>query len=203
MPRAAAAPGPRIGVLGGSFDPVHIGHLAVAVAARWALRLDRLLMVVANDPWQKSAERPVTPAEDRLAVLAAAVEGLVGVEASRLEIDRGGPSYTVDTLTELHRQWPAAQLFLVVGADVVPDLATWHRSADLPGMATLVVAERAGRRSAAGPPGWSTVHLPVPALDVSSSDLRRRLAAGEPIDVLVPAAAVRCIAVRALYAGER
>src|SRR4051812_49866114 len=88
----------RLGVYGGTFDPVHIGHMAVAVNVRHALRLDRLLMVVANVPWQKVGVRVLSPAEDRLAMVMAAVEGLEGVEASRLELDRGGPSYTADTL---------------------------------------------------------------------------------------------------------
>lgn len=204
MPAPPAATRPRVGVLGGSFDPVHIGHLAVAVTARWALDLDRVLLVVANDPWQKTGTRPITPAEDRLAVVQAAVEGLDGLEASRVEIDRGGPSYTVDTLLELRQQWPGAELFLVVGTDVAAGLHTWHRSTDLPELATLVVAERAGAAPAPPPPGpWRVVRLPVPALDVSSSDLRERLARGAPVDVLVPPAAIRCIADRGLYAGGR
>lgn len=204
LPAAGAgAPSLRIGVLGGTFDPVHIGHLAVAVAARHELHLDRVLLVVANDPWQKSGDRPVTPAEDRFAVVAAAVEGLPGVEACRLEIDRGGPSYTADTLAELHRSCPGAALFLVVGGDVATGLASWHHAEDLPSMATLVVAERAGSPPGPEPAGWRVVHLPVPAIGVSSSDLRRRLAAGIPVDVLVPAAAIRCIRARALYAMSR
>jgi nicotinate-nucleotide adenylyltransferase len=190
-------------VLGGSFDPVHIGHLAVAVAARAALGLDRVLLVVANDPWQKSADRQVAPAEERLALVEAAVAGLDGVVASRLEIDRGGPSYTADTLSELRCRWPGSPLFLVVGADVATQLDTWHRADELPGLATLVVAERAGGPAGPEPPGWTVVHLPVPRLDVSSSDLRRRLATGEPVDVLMPPAVIRRIAERGLYAVGR
>lgn len=203
MPRPPTAPVPRIGVLGGSFDPVHIGHLAVAVAARSVLDLDEVLLVVANDPWQKSGERPVTPAEDRLALVEAAVAELDGVTASRLEIDRGGPSYTIDTLHQLHCQRPGSHLYLVVGADVAANLGTWHRAPELPGLATLVVAERAGGPAAPEPAGWSVVHLPVPRLDVSSRDLRRRLASGDPVDVLVPPAVIRRIAERGLYAGGR
>ena len=204
MPDPTAVDQPRIGVLGGSFDPVHIGHLAVAVTARWALQLDRVLLVVANDPWQKTGARPITPAEDRLAVVAAATEGLTGVEASGVEIDRGGPSYTVDTLSALRQRWPGSALFLIVGTDVAAGLDTWHRAGELPELATLVVAERAGSPPAPDPGGdWRVVHLAVPGLDVSSSDLRRRLAAGEPVDVLVPAAAIRCMTERGLYAVGR
>ena len=194
---------PRIGVLGGTFDPVHIGHLVVAQEARSALALDRVLLVVANDPWQKSGDRPVTPAEDRLAVVEAAVTGVPGIQASRIEIDRGGPSYTVETLHDIAAAEPGAALFLVVGADVVPTLPTWHRAADLPSLATLVVARRAGTPKVPDPGGWGVVHLPVPRLDVSSSGIRARFAAGAPVDFLVPAAAIRCIVARGLYAGPR
>src|SRR5215213_1004694 len=106
----------RLGLLGGTFDPVHTGHLVVAVNVRHALRLDRVLLVVANAPWQKSA-RPITPAADRLAVVEAAVAGTRGVEASSIEVDRGGESYTADTLEQLAQEDHDRELFLVVGAD--------------------------------------------------------------------------------------
>jgi len=122
----SAGTGARIGIFGGTFDPVHRGHLAVAAAVHRVLGLDRTLLMVANLPWQKAGLRSVTPAEDRYAMVAAAVEGRPGLEAGRQEIDRGGPSYTVDTADELLRLDPAAELFVVVGADVVPDLGTWH-----------------------------------------------------------------------------
>ena len=96
MPRGA-----RIGILGGTFDPVHVGHLVAATWAREALELERVLLVVANVPWQKAGARAVTPAEERFLVVEAAVAGVAGVEASRLEIDRGGASYTADTVDEL------------------------------------------------------------------------------------------------------
>src|SRR5881628_2444235 len=109
MPASRAAGArPRIGVFGGTFDPVHIGHLVAAVNVRHALRLDRVLLVVANVPWQRAGARVVTPAEDRLAMVAAAVEGIDGLEASALEIDRGGQSYTADTLAELASADPSA-----------------------------------------------------------------------------------------------
>src|SRR5271169_3842537 len=101
------APGARIGVLGGTFDPVHVGHLVAAMRAREALGLDRVLLVVANVPWQKAGTRPVTPAEDRFLMVQAAVAGVAGLEASRVEIDRGGPSYTVDTVRELLASTPS------------------------------------------------------------------------------------------------
>ena len=193
----------RIGILGGTFDPVHVGHLVVALEARRALELDRVLLVVANDPWQKSDSRSVTPAEDRYAVVAAAVEGLEGLAASRVEIDRGGPSYSADTVHELAAVHPGAELFLVVGADVAAELVTWHRVEELVDAVTLVVVDRGGVSSVADPAGWRTVRLAVPALEISSSDLRERLADGRNVRFLIPDAAIRCIRRRGLYASAR
>ena len=193
--------GERIGVFGGTFDPVHVGHLAAAVNVRHALALDRVLLVVANVPWQKAGERLVTEAEDRYAVVRAAAAGLEGIEASRLEIERGGPSYTADTLAELTARHAGVELFLVVGSDVVAELHTWERADEVGRLATLVAVARPGATVTSPPPAWRMEVVEVPALDVSSTDLRARVADGRPIDVLVPAGAVREIRERGLYAG--
>lgn len=198
-----SAPAPRIGVLGGTFDPVHVGHLAAAVEARHALGLERVLLVVANQPWQKVGARAVSPAEDRYAVVEAAVADLDGVEASRLEIDRGGPSYTADTVAELGRLHPGAELFVVVGSDVVAELGSWVRREEVRARAVLAVVARPGVPPALPPPPWRSRVVPMAALGVSSSDLRERAAAGRPLDVLVPAAALHQIRRRGLYAGGR
>jgi nicotinate-nucleotide adenylyltransferase len=197
------APAERIGIFGGTFDPVHVGHLVAALEARQALGLDRVLLVVANDPWQKSDSRAVTPAEDRFAVVAAAVEGVEGLQASRVEIDRGGPSYTADTVEELAGRHPGAELFVVIGADVAAELGTWQRVGQLAGTVTLVIVERGGVTGVADPPGWEVERLRIPALEISSSDLRQRLAAGRNVEFLVPDAAIRCISRRGLYAAGR
>jgi len=189
-------------VFGGTFDPVHIGHLVAAVAARHALGLDRVLLVVANQPWQKH-DRSVSPAEHRLEMLGAAVAGIEGLEASALEIDRGGESYTVDTLEALTRAEPESDLFLVVGADVVADLPTWRRVGDVAGLATLVIVSRPGAPRTDPGPGWATERVDIPGLDVSASDLRERAAAGRPLDFLVPAPAIDVIRRLNLYAGGR
>ncbi len=182
----------RVGVLGGTFDPVHIAHLVAGLEVRHALGLDEVLLVVANEPWQKTGDRQVTPAEDRFAMVAAAVADVDGLEASRLEIDRGGPSYTADTLAELSGE--DHQLFLIIGADV--DLDTWIRADEVRRLAELVVVSRPGDTP---PPGTTVVE--IPALDISASDLRRRMAEGRPVEFLIPAGAVRCIRDRGLYAG--
>jgi nicotinate-nucleotide adenylyltransferase len=201
--QASAAKGERIGILGGTFDPIHIGHLVAAVWARETWALDRVLLVVANEPWQKTAHRRVTAAEDRLAVVSAAVEGVPGLEPCRMEIDRGGPSYTVETVRDLGRLHPDADFFLIVGADVATDLDTWHEVGDLADLVRLVVVDRGGVGAVPDPTGWRVERLAIPALDVSSSELRDRLAAGRSVDFLIPAPAILCIGRLGLYAGGR
>ena len=195
--------GERIGIFGGTFDPIHVGHLVAAVNARHALSLDRVVMMVANVPWQKAGSRGVSSATDRLALVEAAVGGVEGVEAGSMEIERGGESYTADTLVELHRRNPEAELFLIIGWDVAPALTTWERYEEVQKLATLVVVNRPG----SSPPkqlaeaGWRVAEVTVPNLEISSSDLRDRAADGRPLDYLIPAAGVRCIRTRDMYAG--
>ena len=192
----------KLGILGGTFDPVHIGHLVAAVNVRHALALDRVLLVVANHPWQKSGRR-ITPAADRLAVVQAAVAGTEGVEASAVEIDRGGESYTADTLEQLVDEDPGRELFLVVGADVAAELDTWRRPGVVARLATLVVVSRGGSPAVELRPPWRVEHVQIPALEISSSDLRARAADGRPLDHLIPPPAIACIRDRGLYAGGR
>lgn len=188
----------RIGLFGGTFDPVHVAHLAVAVAARHQLGLDRVLLMVANVPWQKAAARRVSTAEDRFAMVDAAVRGRPGLEASRLEIDRGGDSYTADTLAELAA--PGREIFLVIGSDLVDELVTWRRWEELPGRCTLAVAHRPGETERGElAPGWRTVHLRIPALHLSSTELRTMAEEGRPLDFLVPDPVLEVIAARGLY----
>ncbi|HZN14456.1 MAG TPA: nicotinate-nucleotide adenylyltransferase [Acidimicrobiales bacterium] len=179
----------RVGVFGGTFDPIHIAHLVAALEVRHALGLDEVLLVVANEPWQKSG-RALTPAEDRLAMVEAAVADVDGLQASRIEIDRGGVSYTVDTLHEL----AGDDLFLIVGSDV--DLDTWKQADDVRRLAQVVVVTRPG-----SPPPADGVVVEIPALNVSASDLRRRLAEGRPVEFMVPKPVLRIIRDRGLYAG--
>jgi nicotinate-nucleotide adenylyltransferase len=201
---AAGAPAPRVGVLGGTFDPVHIGHLVAAVTVRHELALDRVLLMVANEPWQKTGVRQVTRASERLAMVEAAVRGLAGIEASSLEIDRGGVSYTVDTLRELQRIEPSSELFVIVGQDVAAEIHTWERPDELRQLAELVVVTRPGVAPLVDlGPGWRSSLVEVPRLEISSTDLRWRAATGRPLDFLVPAATIQRIVERALYAVDR
>lgn len=195
----------RVGILGGTFDPPHVGHVAAGRAVMEQLGLDRLLLVVANDPWQKSGRRAVSPAEDRFALAAALAHEIPGAEASRLEIDRGGPSYSVETAEEVLARAGdrPLDLYLVVGADLVGELGTWHRPEDLRGLVTLAVVSRPGADASVVAPGWRVVRVEGPQVDVSSSQVRERLAAGEPVDGLVPAEVIRCIRRRGLYAVGR
>jgi nicotinate-nucleotide adenylyltransferase len=191
----------RIGLFGGTFDPPHVGHLVTAVNVRHALDLDRVLLVVANEPWQKLGSRPITPARDRLALVEAAVAGVAGLEACSLEIDRGGHSYTADTLAELAAQGPEVQLFLVLGADAATGLPTWERVEEVRERAALVVVDRPGEPPPVVPEGWDWTHVEVPRLEVSSTDLRDRVADGRPLDYLLPGDVVACVRERHLYRG--
>lgn len=198
----------RIGLLGGTFDPPHLGHIDAAVRCRDALDLDRLLLVVANHPWQKAPRRQITPAEDRFAMVVAAAEGLEQVEASRIEIDRGGPSFSVETAEALRAEAKAAgrpdpELFMVVGADLVATLPSWERVDDLRRLVTLVVVSRPRSPEPEPPSGWRTIWVTGGGVDVSSSQVRALLAAGRPVAGLVPEAVIRCIGRRNLYAVGR
>ena len=196
------SPGLRIGILGGTFDPVHVGHIVAGAAVRHELGLDRVLLVVANEPWQKTGLRTVTPAAHRYAMVEAAAAEVAGLEASDLELERGGLSYTADTVAALAERHPTAELFLVVGADLVPELSGWERIEEVRAGVTLVVVTRPGATQSSPPGGdWRWRAVVIPALDISSSDLRARVASGRPIDGLVPPAAARYIAQRRLYAG--
>jgi nicotinate-nucleotide adenylyltransferase len=202
LPAERTAAGRRRGVFGGTFDPIHIGHLVAAVNARHAASLDEVLMVVANEPWQK-ADREVTPARLRLALVEAAVAGVDGLVASDLEIRRGGVSYTADTLEALVEADPTADLFLVVGADVATGLASWSRVDVVAELATLVVVNRPGVARPEVDGRFRALHVEVPALDISSSDLRARARDGRPLDFLMPAGAIARARQLGLYAGGR
>lgn len=194
--------GERIGLFGGTFDPPHVGHLATAVNARHDLRLDVVLLVVANLPWQKVGDRVISPAEVRLELVRLAVGDVEGVEVCDLEIRRGGPSYTADTVRELLAEDPTRELFVIVGSDAAAGLPTWERVDEVRERAVIVVIDRPGG-SWGPPPGWDVERVEVPRLEISSTDLRDRVGDGRPLDFLVPAPVVSGIARLGLYRDGR
>ncbi len=190
----------RIGVFGGTFDPVHIGHLIAASEVRNHLGLDEVLMVVANSPWKK-AGRDVAPPRDRFEVLCAALEGCEGLTASDLEIKRGGASYTYETLEQLKSDLGPVELFMIVGSDLADELVTWEHSESLKDLATLVVVSRPGAELPTILLGWQMVNVEVPLIGVSSTDIRSRIRDGRPIDFLLPRSAVNKITSLGMYTG--
>jgi nicotinate-nucleotide adenylyltransferase len=197
--RRGRAPGTRrVGLFGGTFDPPHVGHLVTAVNVRHALDLDVVVLMVANVPWQKEGTRSITPALDRLAMVEAAVADVPGLEAGRLEIDLGGPSFTADTLRALAEREPGVELFTIVGDDAAAGLATWERHEEVLGRSSMVVVDRPGGPvELAGDVTWTRVE--VPRLEVSSTDLRSRFVDGRPLDYLVTDPVLQVIAERGLY----
>lgn len=193
----------RIGVFGGTFDPIHNAHLAVGAAARHQLHLDEVRFVVANIPWQKAKLRRISSAHDRFAMVSLSVAGRPGLLASDLEIRRGGDSFTADTLRQILDEDPHdphPELFLIVGSDLVDDLPTWQRWTEIPQLCTLAVAYRPGEESGADlAPGWRSVEVRLPALELSSTELREMAADGRPLDFLVPDSVIAYVADHGLY----
>lgn len=191
----------RIGLFGGTFDPVHRAHLALARQARDALALDELRWLPAGQPWQKS--RRIAPAADREAMLRLAIDGEPGFVVDRREIERAGPSYTLDTVRELQAERPGRQWLLLIGEDQYAGLHTWHGWRELLSRVTLAVACRPGAAPAADDEvrRAARVEVPLPPMAVSSTEVRRRVAAGEPITDLVPPEVARYIDSHRLYAA--
>jgi nicotinate-nucleotide adenylyltransferase len=185
-------------LFGGTFDPPHVGHLVAAVNVRHALNLDLLVLMVANIPWQKEGVRALTPAEERFAMVQAAVADVPGIVAGRTEIDMGGPSYTADTLAALAEQYPDAELFTIMGDDAAAGLMTWERYQEVVDRSQLVVVDRPGVAIAL-PEEMDWIRVEVPHLEVSSTDLRLRFVDGRPLDFLVTEPVLSLIASRGLY----
>lgn len=191
-------PGRRIGVFGGTFDPPHIGHLVAAVDAHQALELDVVLLVVANAPWQKLGSREISPAEDRLAMVAAAIGDKSWLQVSDIEIRRGGLSYTADTLVALLAEEPDAELFLILGNDAAAGFATWERHEEVAELATLVVVDRPGTPTPIDD-GFEWTRIDIPELEISSTELRQRIADGRSVEYLTPPGVVAFLGERDLY----
>lgn len=199
----------KLGVFGGTFDPIHIGHLIVAEDARVQLGLDKVLFVPAGQPWLK-ADRQVTEARHRLAMVERAVASNPCFRASDIEVARPGPTYTADTLAELRRKLGSdAEIYFILGLDSLRQLSRWHRPERVLEMCTVVGVSRPGAGDFdpgtldAITPGASSkvVLLRVPLIDISGTDIRRRVAAGLSIKYRVPEAVEAYIYEQGLYVG--
>jgi nicotinate-nucleotide adenylyltransferase len=195
----AARPARRIGVMGGTFDPVHHGHLVAASEVAHNFALDEVIFVPTGQPYQK--ETRVSPAEDRYLMTVIATASNPRFSVSRVDIDRPGPTYTIDTLRDLSAAGPADELFFITGADALAEILTWHDADELFTLAHFVGCTRPGHRlSGAGLPDDKVSLVEIPALAISSTECRARVAAGEPVWYLVPDGVVQYIAKRRLYA---
>ncbi|WP_243697670.1 nicotinate-nucleotide adenylyltransferase [Geodermatophilus obscurus] len=191
--------GRRVGVMGGTFDPVHHGHLVAASEVAVLFGLDEVVFVPTGQPWQKS-DREVAPAEDRYLMTVIATASNPRFSVSRVDVDRGGPTYTIDTLSDLKRQRPDDQLFFITGADALSQILSWRDSDACFALAHFIGVTRPGFDLGASHLPEGTVSLvEVPALAISSSDCRARVGRGMPVWYLVPDGVVQYIEKRGLY----
>jgi nicotinate-nucleotide adenylyltransferase len=189
----------KIGVMGGTFDPIHHGHLVAASEVADRFGLDEVVFVPTGQPWQK-AERRVSQAEDRYLMTVVATASNPRFSVSRVDIDRNGPTYTADTLTDLHTAHPDAQLYFITGADALAQILSWRRVDELFALAHFVGVTRPGYELGDDHlPDGSVSLVEVPAMAISSTDCRRRVAGGRPVWYLVPDGVVQYISKRNLY----
>ncbi len=190
----------RVGLFGGTFDPVHNAHLALAHAALAELALDEVRWIPSGQPWQKE-ERRITAARHREAMVRLAIDGEPRFVLERIEIEREGPSFTLDTVQALVAAEPHTEWVLVIGQDQYAGLHTWRDWQHLLGLVTLAVANRPGPRRQPAPEVRAFDHraVPLPMLDISSTEIRRRVGAGQDISQLVPPQVARYIDLHGLY----
>ncbi|MFB9740036.1 nicotinate-nucleotide adenylyltransferase [Pseudonocardia sulfidoxydans] len=189
----------RIGVMGGTFDPIHHGHLVAASEVADRFDLDEVVFVPTGQPWQKTAAE-VSPAEDRYLMTVVATASNPRFSVSRVDIDRGGPTYTADTLTDLRKTNPEAQLFFITGADALEQILSWRKLDELFENAHFIGVTRPGYElDAEHLPDGAVSLVEVPAMAISSTDCRRRVAEGRPVWYLVPDGVVQYISKRSLY----
>ena len=191
----------RLGVMGGTFDPIHNGHLVAASEAAAAFNLSEVIFVPTGEPWQKT--RKVTKSEDRYLMTVVATASNPRFKVSRVDIDRAGPTYTIDTLRELHELHPDADLYFITGADAIAQILSWRDVDQIWGLAHFVAVSRPGHQMTLPehPEGAISV-LEIPALAISSTDIRQRVSAAKPVWYLVPDGVVQYIAKHQLYVGE-
>ena len=192
--------GKRLGVLGGTFDPVHIGHLVLAETAREQLALDRVLFMPAGQPWRK-AGREIAPVGDRVAMVSLAIAGNPAFQLSTIESERKGPSYTAETLAEIQHAHAEAELYFIVGEDALEDMPRWKDPERIRQLARIVAAPRPGCPSP-HEPGELIVLSAMPLIGISATSIRERVRAGRSIRYLVPPAVEDYIQEHRLYAGD-
>ena len=192
----------RIGVMGGTFDPIHHGHLVAASEVQAWYDLDEVIFVPTGQPWQKGS-REVSPSEDRYLMTVIATASNPRFSVSRVDVDRPKPTYTIDTLRDLRSDRPDAEFFVITGADALAQILTWHDAQQVFELAHFVGCTRPGTTidaaTLAGLPRDRVTIIEVPALAISSSECRERAQAGEPVWYLVPDGVVQYIAKRRLY----
>ncbi len=191
---------PRIGVMGGTFDPIHHGHLVAASEVAQSFDLDEVVFVPTGLPWQKDK---VTESEHRYLMTVIATASNPRFTVSRVDIDRDGPTYTIDTLRELKQARPDAEMFFITGADAIAQILSWRDHGELWDLAHFVAVSRPGHvLSTEGLPTANVSQLEIPALAISSTDCRARVRAGNPVWYLVPDGVVQYIAKHHLYRSE-
>ena len=195
----------RLGILGGTFDPPHYGHLEAARVALAQVGLDEVVLMVANEPWQKTDGRHVTEAAIRLDMVKVLVEGCTGISAGDREIRRGGPTYTVDTLEEIHAESPGTEIFLIMGADTAERIHSWHRAPDVVRLSTIVIVNR--DNSSTNNPEClrdaQVVHVSMESIAVSSSGIRDVVAKGGSVTNETSNNVAAIVRDNGLYAGQR
>ena len=190
----------RIGVMGGTFDPIHHGHLVAASEVAESFDLDEVVFVPTGQPWQKS---DVSPSEHRYLMTVIATVSNPRFTTSRVDIDRSGPTYTIDTLRELRAVRPDAEFFFITGADAVAQILSWRDHDELWDLAHFVAVSRPGHvLNTDGLPSANVSQLEIPALAISSTDCRQRVGEGHPVWYLVPDGVVQYIAKHHLYRSK-
>jgi nicotinate-nucleotide adenylyltransferase len=202
---AERPPRRRVGVMGGTFDPIHHGHLVAASEVQAWFDLDEVVFVPTGEPWQKS-DRQVSPAEHRYLMTVIATASNPRFTVSRVDVDRGGPTYTIDTLRDVAQQLPGSDLYFITGADALAEIFTWRDAEELFDLARFVGCTRPGYEMSPstleGIPSDRVTILEIPALAISSTECRDRRAKGEPVWYLVPDGVVQYIAKHDLYSTK-
>ena len=182
----------RIGLLGGTFDPIHNGHIAIAKTAIKQLKLDKLLLIPAGNPWQKSE---FSDSKHRLKMVKKAGNDLEKVEVSDIEVNKTGPTYTFETLQELHKKYPNSELILILGSDAIAGFDTWKEPNLVKTLARIYVVQRAGDFTQ----DWHFDRIQMPPIEISSTEIRERVKNNESISELVPKSVNEYISANGLY----